>query len=80
MCYSYPMIRTNFYFPEETIARLRAVREATGIPVSRLIRNAIDSYLDTQVPELVKITAPARRTKAGLKPDPKRQNHVSPSR
>lgn len=39
------MIRTNFFFPEEMLARLRAAKLTSGIPISEIIRRAVDSYL-----------------------------------
>lgn len=39
------MKRTNFYFPEAMLARLKAVSQELGIPVSEIIRRAIDAFL-----------------------------------
>jgi predicted DNA-binding protein len=39
------MIRTNFYFPQVMIDRLKAVKERTGIPMSEFIRRAIERAL-----------------------------------
>ena len=39
------MKRTNYYFPEAMLAKLKAASKKTGLPVSELIRRAIDEYL-----------------------------------
>lgn len=39
------MKRTNFYFPEDMLDRLRVLSARTGLPVSELIRRAIDALL-----------------------------------
>jgi len=39
------MRRTNYYFPDPMLARLRALSKKTGIPVSEIIRRAIEQYL-----------------------------------
>jgi predicted DNA-binding protein len=39
------MKRTNFYFPERMLERLKEAKQKTGIPVSEIIRRAIESYL-----------------------------------
>lgn len=39
------MRRTNYYYPEEMLERLRALSKKTGAPVSELIRRAIQAYL-----------------------------------
>jgi len=46
MCYIGGMVRTNFYFPESLLERLRRVKGITGAPVSALIRKAVEQYLD----------------------------------
>ena len=40
-----PMKRTNFYFPAQMLKRLRAASKMTGVPVSELIRRAVEAYL-----------------------------------
>lgn len=40
------MIRTNFYFPAQMIARLKAAKLKTGLAVSEIIRRAVDEYLE----------------------------------
>ena len=35
------MKRTNFFFPEEMLERLKAAKLQTGIPVSEIIRLAV---------------------------------------
>lgn len=37
--------RTNFFFPEEMLERLKAAKLQTGIPVSEIIRRAVEAYL-----------------------------------
>ena len=39
------MRRTNFYFPEQLLKRLKAAKKLKGMSVSEIIRNAIDAYL-----------------------------------
>ncbi|MDE3023078.1 MAG: ribbon-helix-helix domain-containing protein [Pseudomonadota bacterium] len=39
------MKRTNFYFPQSLLDRLKAAKEKTGVPVSEIIRRAVDKYL-----------------------------------
>jgi predicted DNA-binding protein len=39
------MKRTNFFFPEQMLTRLKAASEKTGIPMSQIIRNAVDAAL-----------------------------------
>lgn len=45
MCYIVGMKRTNFYFPEAMLAKLKDISKYTGISVSEIIRRAIDAYL-----------------------------------
>ena len=39
------MKRTNFYFPEKMLDRLKKASQSTDLPVSELIRRAIDKML-----------------------------------
>lgn len=39
------MIRTNYYFPPQLLARLKQAKELQGTGVSEIIRRAIDEYL-----------------------------------
>jgi predicted DNA-binding protein len=39
------MKRTNFFFPEQMLARLKAASKKLGIPMSQFIRNAVDTAL-----------------------------------
>jgi len=39
------MERENFYLPEPTIRRLKALSKQLGISVAEVIRRAIDEYL-----------------------------------
>lgn len=41
----YMAVRTQIYLTEEQRARLRERSRATGVPMSRLIRDAIDALL-----------------------------------
>lgn len=43
---SYNMKRTNFFFPEQMLDRLKVAKDKLGIPVSELIRRAIEDYLN----------------------------------
>ena len=45
VCYDVRMKRTNFYYPEQMLERLKALSEKTGTSVSELIRRAIEAYL-----------------------------------
>ncbi|WP_430229422.1 ribbon-helix-helix domain-containing protein [Paraburkholderia tropica] len=39
------MKRTNFYFPQSLLSRLKKASEQTGMPVSEFIRRAVDVAL-----------------------------------
>ena len=39
------MTRTNFYFPAQMIARVRQASAKLGIPMSEVIRRAIEAHL-----------------------------------
>lgn len=78
VCYCCAMIRTNFYYSEETMERLRVLRGATGIPMSTLVRNAIDRYLDTEAQHLVRLMTPAQSPETGSKK--KGQSDAVPTR
>lgn len=39
------MKRTNFYFPEQLLFRLKTAKRTTGLSVSEMIRAAIEAYL-----------------------------------
>ena len=43
--YDVRMRRVNYHLPEPMIERLKAISKKTGLPVSELIRRAIDAYL-----------------------------------
>lgn len=45
MCYNMHMKRTNFFFPEQMLNRLKEAKLKTGIPVSEIIRRAVEKYL-----------------------------------
>ncbi len=45
MCYAIAMKRTNFFFPEQMLARLKAASDKQGISMSEFIRNAIEVAL-----------------------------------
>jgi predicted DNA-binding protein len=40
------MKRTHIFLPDPVISRLKALAKQTGLPVSELIRRAIDDYLE----------------------------------
>ena len=40
------MKRTHVFLPQPAISQLQALAEKTGLPVSELIRRAIDDYLE----------------------------------
>jgi Ribbon-helix-helix protein, copG family len=42
------MKRTNIYLDDDQLERLRLVGERRGLPVAALVRQAIDSWLETQ--------------------------------
>lgn len=39
------MKRTNFYFPQQLLDRLKTAKERVGVPVSEIIRTAIEKHL-----------------------------------
>jgi predicted DNA-binding protein len=39
------MKRTNFYFPPQMLTKLKAASKKTGLPVSELIRRAVEDLL-----------------------------------
>ena len=39
------MTRTNYYFPAQMMARLKEAKVQQGLPLSEMIRRAIDEYL-----------------------------------
>ncbi len=39
------MKRTNFYFPAQMLDALRSLSAKLGVPVSELMRRAVDAYL-----------------------------------
>lgn len=39
------MKRTNFYFPQEYLDRLAAESKRTGMPMSEILRRALDEWL-----------------------------------
>ena len=39
------MVRKNFYFPHQIVARMKAYYKATGVRMSELMRRAVDEYL-----------------------------------
>ena len=39
------MKRTNYYYPQQLLDRLKSLSLETGISVSELIRRAIDAFL-----------------------------------
>lgn len=39
------MKRTNFYFDEAMLARLKAASDKTGMPMSEFLRRALDAAL-----------------------------------
>ena len=39
------MKRTNYYFPKQMLAKLKAASKKTGLPVSELIRRAVEDFL-----------------------------------
>lgn len=44
------MKRTNIFFPEALMARLKALSAATGLSVGDLVRRAVDAYLKKAKP------------------------------
>lgn len=42
------MIRTNFYFPQQLLDRLKAAAAAEGIPMSEIIRRALEADLKSR--------------------------------
>jgi len=62
------LIRTNIYLDEQQLERLRAKSEADNLPVSELVRRAIDAYLAWNDP-----------TYSPSPNQPERKVHSSPS-
>jgi CopG-like RHH_1 or ribbon-helix-helix domain, RHH_5 len=48
VCILWHMKRTNIFFPELLLVKLRALADATGLSVAELIRRAVDEYLKRQ--------------------------------
>ena len=42
---SQPMTRVNIFLPPEMVARLKAQKERTGVPVAEFVRRAIEAAL-----------------------------------
>ena len=42
------MKRTNFYFPEQMLLRLKSLSNAKGVTVSELIRVAVEKFLKSE--------------------------------
>jgi Ribbon-helix-helix domain len=42
------MRRTNIYLEEDQLATLQALGERRGVPVARLVREAVDKWLEAQ--------------------------------
>jgi Ribbon-helix-helix domain len=42
------MRRTNIYLEEDQLATLQALGEHRGVPVARLVREAVDAWLEAQ--------------------------------
>ena len=42
------MRRTNIYLPDDRLATLRRLGEQRGVPVAALVREAVDSWLESQ--------------------------------
>ena len=45
MCYDMCMKRTNYYFPEQMLKRLKKAAGKLGIPMSEYIRRAVEAAL-----------------------------------
>lgn len=41
------MIRTNYYYPQQMLDRLKQAKVTLGLPVAEIIRRAIDKYLES---------------------------------
>ncbi len=39
------MIRTNFYYPQQLLDRLKLAKSKLGLPVSEIVRSAVEKYL-----------------------------------
>ena len=62
------LTRTNIYLDEKQLERLRAKSEADNLPVSELVRRAIDAYLAWNDP-----------TYSPPPQQPERKSHASPA-
>lgn len=43
------MKRHNFFLPEELVATLKSVSAQTGMPLSEIVRRALQKYLDEKL-------------------------------
>jgi len=39
------MIRTNYYYPQQLLDRLKLAKTKLGLPVSEIVRTAVERYL-----------------------------------
>ena len=40
------MTRHNFFLPDELVAQMKDVSKRTGVPMSEIVRRALQRYLD----------------------------------
>lgn len=59
-----PLIRTNIYLDEQQLERLRVKSQADHIPVSEIVRRAVDAYLAWDDPTY-RPTPPKPQTRNG---------------
>lgn len=82
------MKRTNFYFPDELLARIKAYAEANGTTSSEVIRTAVEEHLsmyegldDTshraQVRQVLTLTAGLQRVAAVMRKMSKAQDSAA---
>ena len=39
------MVRTNYFYPKQMLARLKKASMSTGLPVSEIVRRSVDDFL-----------------------------------
>ena len=55
------LTRTNIYLDDKQLERLRKKSEADNIPVSEIVRRAVDAYLAWDDPTYTPVPKPQKR-------------------
>jgi len=56
-----PLTRTNIYLDEKQLERLREKSEKDNLPVSELVRRAVDAFLAWNDPTYAPVPKPPKR-------------------